>query len=76
MAEAGPEHEHPAEPEEAAGIDGAEDEAKRKFREALELKRARESDAAAGRGGKDGGKVAGAHGPAHTQRSFRRRGGG
>jgi Family of unknown function (DUF5302) len=54
----------------------AEDEARRKFREALERKRAKQADANAARGGKDAGKVHGAHGPARNRRSFRRKTGG
>jgi hypothetical protein len=53
-----------------------EDDAKRKFREALDRKRAREADTAGGLGGKSTGKVRGVHGPASSRRSFRRRGGG
>jgi hypothetical protein len=64
MADAGPEHE------------GSEEEIKRKFREALERKRAKQADASAARGGKDAGKVHGAYGPARNRRSFRRKTGG
>jgi Family of unknown function (DUF5302) len=70
MADTGPEPDRPTDPE------GPEDEMKRKFREALEHKRATETDTTGGRGGKDTGKVHGAHGPARSRRSFRRRGGG
>jgi hypothetical protein len=49
---------------------------KRRFREALERKRAEQADANAARGGKDAGKVHGAHGPARNRRSFRRKTGG
>src|SRR5262244_1639930 len=63
----------------AAGspADGAspEDEARRKFREALERKRAREADTSQARGGRDAGKIHGAHGPARQRRSFRRKSG-
>ena len=63
----------------AAGspADGAspEDEARRKFREALERKRAREADTSQARGGRDTGKIHGAHGPARQRRSFRRKSG-
>jgi Family of unknown function (DUF5302) len=55
---------------------GAEDEARRKFREALDRKRAKEADAGRTRGGKDTGKIHGAHGPAGQKRSFRRKSGG
>ena len=54
----------------------AEDEARRKFREALERKRAREADTSQARGGRDTGKIHGAHGPARQRRSFRRKSGG
>ena len=42
--------------------EGSEEEIKRKFREALECKRAKHADANAARGGKDAGKVHGARG--------------
>jgi hypothetical protein len=54
----------------------SEEEMKRRFREALERKRAEQADANAARGGKDAGKVQGAHGPAGNRRSFRRKTGG
>ena len=54
----------------------AEDESRRKFREALERKRAKEADSGRARGGKDTGKIHGAHGPAGQRRSFRRKSGG
>ena len=54
----------------------AEDEARRKFREALDRKRAKEAGTGRGRGGKDTGKIHGAHGPAGQKRSFRRKSGG
>ena len=53
-----------------------EEEVKRKFREALERKRAKQADASAARGGKDAGKVHGARGLARSRRSFRRKTGG
>lgn len=58
-------------------LDGehARDEARRKFREALDRKRAREADADGGRGGMDAGPVQGAHGPARSRRTFRRKSG-
>ncbi|HEU5416729.1 MAG TPA: DUF5302 domain-containing protein [Streptosporangiaceae bacterium] len=85
MTDAGPEPEHSESPDglESAGdsealpdSEGAEDEARRKFREALERKRARETSTAGGRAGSNSGKVHGVHGPASSRRSFRRRGGG
>jgi hypothetical protein len=56
--------------------EGSDDEIKRKFREALERKRAKNADASAGRGGNDAGKVHGARGLARSRRSFRRKTGG
>jgi hypothetical protein len=55
---------------------GSEEEMKRKFRDALERKRAKQTDANAARGGEDAGKVHGAQGPARSRRSFRRKTGG
>jgi hypothetical protein len=55
--------------------EGSEEEIKRKFREALERKRAKHADANAARGGKDAGKVH-ARGLARNRRSFRRKTGG
>lgn len=49
---------------------------KRKFREALARKRGMQADAAALAGNTDASKVRGAHGPAASQRSFRRKSGG
>jgi hypothetical protein len=54
---------------------GSQEEMKRRFREALDRKRARQADANEARGGKDAGKVDGAHGPARSRRSFRRKSG-
>jgi len=50
------------------------DETKRKFREALERKHQAHSDGQ-GRGGRDGSKISGAHGPAASRRNFRRKSG-
>jgi hypothetical protein len=52
-----------------------EDEARRKFREALERKRANEADNSRTGRGKDTGKIHGVHGPARRRRSFRRKSG-
>jgi Family of unknown function (DUF5302) len=52
-----------------------EDEARRKFREALERKRAKEADNSLTGRGKDTGKIHGVHGPARRRRSFRRKSG-
>lgn len=76
MTDTVPEPELPEDRESSQDIESSEDEAMRRFREALEGKRAREADAAGGRQGRDTGKVRGAHGPAASRRSFRRRGGG
>jgi hypothetical protein len=50
------------------------DETKRKFREALERKQQARGDGQ-GQGGRDGGKISGAHGPAASRRNFRRKSG-
>jgi len=51
----------------------SEEEIKRKFREALERKRAMHANGNAVRGGKDAGKIHGAGGLARRRRSFRRK---
>jgi uncharacterized protein DUF5302 len=51
------------------------DEKQPQFREALERKRAREAGAHGAPGAKDTGKIHGAHGPAMSRRSFRRKSG-
>jgi hypothetical protein len=51
------------------------DDVKRKFREALERKQAKRSTGSMAEG-EDRAKVPEAHGPAHTQRQFRRKSGG
>lgn len=67
------ESEEPAESENQTQADL--DEMKRKFRAALDRKK--EQHAAAGADGAEkSGKVHGAHGPASTRRSFRRKSGG
>ena len=73
-AEASPAPEAPREdaPEEAAKPDV--DETKRKFREALERKHQVHSEGQ-GKGGRDDRKINGAHGPAASRRSFRRKSG-
>jgi hypothetical protein len=53
-----------------------EDEMKRKFREALERKRNQHAGGSAGGRGGDPSKIHGAHGPAQSKRSFRRKSGG
>jgi hypothetical protein len=54
----------------------AQDELKKRFREALERKRGRETEANATDDGRDPSKIHGAHGPAQSKRSFRRKSGG
>ena len=65
----------------AAAADGAEeakpadiDEVKRKFREALDRKHQAHADGS-GQGSRDPSKIHGAHGPAGSRRSFRRKSG-
>ncbi|MET7765821.1 DUF5302 domain-containing protein [Streptomyces sp. NPDC005393] len=58
----------------APGDDGQYD-LKRKFREALARKRGTQTDVAAGAANTTS-KIHGAHGPAASQRSFRRKSGG
>ncbi|HEX3388259.1 MAG TPA: DUF5302 domain-containing protein [Streptosporangiaceae bacterium] len=62
--------------EATSGQDRPEDEAKRKFREALDRKRSKQADLNARQSARDGGKVHGAHGPAQSKRAFRRKSGG
>ena len=69
-----------AEPEETTAAAAGEpatpdlDETKRKFREALERKHQAHSEGQ-GKGGRDGNKINGAHGPAANRRNFRRKSG-
>ena len=50
------------------------DETKRMFREALERKQQAHNEGQ-GKGGREGGKISGAHGPAASRRNFRRKSG-
>jgi hypothetical protein len=52
-----------------------EDEVKRRFREALERKRAASQGKGSGAGGRSGSKVKGTHDRADHQRQFRRKSG-
>ncbi|WP_405876245.1 MULTISPECIES: DUF5302 domain-containing protein [unclassified Streptomyces] len=73
-----PEGSEPADPETSAlqpDSDGNYD-LKRKFREALARKRGVQTDTAEGAANRDASKVREAHGPAASQRSFRRKSGG
>jgi hypothetical protein len=69
-----------AEPAEAAEATAGEpakpdlDETKRMFREALERKHQAHNEGQ-GKGGREGGKISGAHGPAASRRNFRRKSG-
>ncbi|MEH0416238.1 DUF5302 domain-containing protein [Streptomyces sp. B21-083] len=58
------------------GQDDGQDDLKRKFREALARKRGQQADAVDGAANSDRSKIHGAHGPAASQRSFRRKSGG
>jgi hypothetical protein len=51
------------------------EDVKRQFREALERKHGRESEANAANDGREASKVHGTHGPARHKRSFRRKSG-
>jgi len=67
----------PAGIEEPASAPGAgQDDLKRKFRDALARKRGMQADATALAANADTSKIRGAHGPAASQRSFRRKSGG
>jgi Family of unknown function (DUF5302) len=63
-----------AEPATADGAKPELDDVKRKFREALDRKKQFHSEGQ-GKGGHESGKVNGAHGPAASRRSFRRKSG-
>ncbi|MER6560164.1 DUF5302 domain-containing protein [Streptomyces sp. NPDC001027] len=71
-----PESTEPVDSDQAALTpDGGQDDLKRKFREALARKRGMQADAADVAANTDTSKVHGAHGPAASQRSFRRKSG-
>jgi hypothetical protein len=55
--------------------ESAEDEVKRRFREALERKQGQNAAGNGAASGKDPSKVHSAHGPAASRRSFRRKSG-
>jgi len=76
MTDTGLVPEVPEIPDNSEGPMDPEDEARLKFREALERKRAQEAGTAGGSAGAGTGKVRETHGPASGRRSFRRRGGG
>jgi len=58
------------------GEPGPQDELRRKFKEALDRKNGRHPDKAGADENKEQGKIHDAHGPAHSQRQFRRKSGG
>ncbi|GII85701.1 hypothetical protein Ssi03_36910 [Sphaerisporangium siamense] len=62
-------------PEPESESKAPDDELKRKFREALERKRRTQAESNAAARGKNGSKIAGAHGPVAGKRSFRRKSG-
>ncbi|MCX4419205.1 DUF5302 domain-containing protein [Streptomyces mirabilis] len=62
--------------EPASAPDDGQDDLKRKFRDALARKRGMQADAAALAANTGASKIRGAHGPAASQRSFRRKSGG
>ncbi|MEU9243789.1 DUF5302 domain-containing protein [Streptomyces sp. NPDC048385] len=68
----------PPDPETSAPAPDSDgqDDLKRKFREALARKRGVQADAADAAGNAAASKVRSAHGPAASQRSFRRKSGG
>ncbi|AXI80870.1 DUF5302 domain-containing protein [Peterkaempfera bronchialis] len=80
MTAESPSHEgfEPVVPEggDQAADGGSGDDLKRKFREALVRKQGTRTDGASGGPGADQSKIHGAHGPASSQRSFRRKSGG
>ena len=73
MADAAPE---PESAKDQAEPERPEDEMKRKFRAALDRKRGQLAEHNRTQNGKGSGKVQGAHGPAQSKRSFRRKSGG
>ncbi|KRD20064.1 MULTISPECIES: DUF5302 domain-containing protein [unclassified Streptomyces] len=72
-----PENAEPVDGEKGAPAPDADgqDDLKRKFREALARKRGMQADAADVAANSDTSKVHGTHGPAASQRSFRRKSG-
>jgi hypothetical protein len=80
MNEPEPETSTPAEAPEAPDADAEpespEEQAKRKFREALDRKQQQNAAVNGTASGKDPSKVHSAHGPAASRRSFRRKSGG
>jgi hypothetical protein len=66
----------PESAEDEPGAERPEDEMKRKFRAALDRKRGQHDEHNRTQNGRGGGKVQGAHGPAQSKRSFRRKSGG
>jgi hypothetical protein len=73
MAKAAP---GPESAEDDAEPERPEDELKRKFRAALDRKRSQQAEHNQTQNERGSGKVQGAHGPAQSRRSFRRKSGG
>jgi Family of unknown function (DUF5302) len=61
---------------ERTGDPAPQDELRRKFKEALDRKNGRHADKATADESQEQGKIHDAHGPAHSQRQFRRKSGG
>jgi hypothetical protein len=61
---------------EQQGTDDSREEMRRRFKEALDRKNGKHADQAAAEESAEHGKIHDAHGPAHTQRQFRRKSGG
>jgi hypothetical protein len=73
MAKAAP---GPESAEDEAESERPEDELQRKFRAALDRKRSQQAEHNQTQNERGSGKVQGAHGPAQSRRSFRRKSGG
>jgi hypothetical protein len=56
--------------------DDSREAVRRRFKEALDRKNGKHAESAAAEENKDQSKIHDAHGPAHTQRQFRRKSGG
>lgn len=76
MADTAPGSESAADQERPEDEERPGDEMKRKFRAALDRKHSQLAEHNSRQAGKGGGKVQGAHGPAQSRRSFRRKSGG
>lgn len=61
---------------EPQSTDDSREGIRRRFKEALDRKNGKHADQAAAEETKEQGKIHDAHGPAHSQRQFRRKSGG